>query len=181
MKKIFKTASLLSFVMLLSACSSMDSTFNTASSSATMPVVTNDLKLEISKSVNTITELYAAGKSKIGSEGEELARNKAEFLAKDALRKAIQAEAFQDIRKSLDTAKLKSTDFDDYKVKGYANEIAVALLGEAEKRSEFQTGNNEIGVIYVLPKQRVKDETEKFFQTKLQGEIDRLQQIKTPN
>ena len=69
MKKIFKAASLLSFVMLLSACSSMDSTFNTASSSATMPVVTNDLKLEISKSVNTIKGVYEGWKRKIGSEG----------------------------------------------------------------------------------------------------------------
>ena len=181
MKKIFKTASLLSFIMLLSACSSINSTLNTASTTSTMPMVTNDLKLEVSKSVNTITELYAAGKSKIGSEGEEIARSKAEILAKDALRKAIQTEAFQDIRKSLDSAKLKSADFDDYKLKGYSNEIAVTLLTEAENRSEFQTGNNEIGAIYVLPKQRVKDETERFFQTRLQSEIERLQQIKAPN
>ena len=180
MKKV-KLISLMSVIVLLSSCNSITSTFNTASTTSTMPIVTNDLKMEVAKNVNTITELYAAGKSKVGSEGEEIARNKAEVLAKDALRKAIRSEAYKDIRQKLDVANLKTGDFSDYSVNNYANEIAVKLLNESEKRAEFQTGNTEIGVIYVLSKDRVKEETDDFFQEKLQGEIDRLQNIKTTN
>ena len=178
MKKV-KLISLMSVIVLLSSCNSITSTFNTASTTSTMPMVTNDLKMEVAKNVNTITELYAAGKSKVGSEGEEIARNKAEVLAKDALRKAIRSEAYKDIRQKLDVANLKTGDFSDYSVNNYA--IAVKLLNESEKRAEFQTGNTEIGVIYVLSKDRVKEETDNFFQEKLQGEIDRLQNIKTTN
>ena len=87
----------------------------------------------------------------------------------------------EDIRQKLDVANLKTGDFSDYSVNNYANEIAVKLLNESEKRAEFQTGNTEIGVIYVLSKDRVKEETDDFFQEKLQGEIDRLQNIKTTN
>lgn len=174
MKKV-KVISLISAILLLGSCS----TFNTASSTSTLPMVTNDLKMEVAKNVNTITELYAAGRSKIGNEGEEIARGKAEILAKDALRKSIQSEAFKDIRAKLNTANLKTGDFSDFSVRNYANDIAVSLLNESEKRAEFQTGNNEIGIIYVLSKDRVKVETDNFFRDKLQSEIDRLQQIKT--
>ena len=68
MKKV-KLISLMSVIVLLSSCNSITSTFNTASTTSTMPMVTNDLKMEVAKNVNTITELYAAGKSKVGSEG----------------------------------------------------------------------------------------------------------------
>ena len=181
MKKYLKILSVPAVLILLNSCSSIDSAFNTASTTSTLPVVTNDLKMEVSKNVNVAEELYAAGKSKIGDGGEEIARNKAELSAKDALRKAIQTEAFKDIKKSLEDAQIKSADLTDYKIKGFANEIAVELLNESEKRAEFQTGNNEIGVIYVVAKSRVKEETSNFFQNKLKNEIERLQTIQNSN